>query len=114
VKKLFQFAFSVFVLVTSPALFAQNTVFLHVKVPFDFVLSGQKMPAGDYSIEETTNSGALTFKCLDTQKAAIVLGEPEAITPEAAPGLKFEKRNGEEHLVRVITGNGPARVLPIR
>ena len=113
-KKPFRLAFSVFALFAAPVLFAQSAVFLHVKIPFDFVVSGQKMPAGDYTVEESGNSGAITLKCVDMQKSAIVLGEPDTAGPEVNPGLKFEKHNGEEYLVRIVSGNGPARILPAR
>lgn len=112
-KKQFRLALSVFAFLTAPTLFAQSSNFLHVKIPFDFVVSGQKLPAGDYTIEESGNAGAVMIKGAEAHQSAIVIGEPDSVAAEATPGLRFERRNGEVHLVRVISGSGPARVFPV-
>ena len=113
-KKQFKAIVSVVAFLAASAAFAQTGNSLHVKIPFDFAVSGQKMPAGDYLIEETSPSGAILIRCLDTRQSAIVIGEPGTASGAQSPGLTFERRNGEVHLVRIVENSGPARILPVR
>jgi hypothetical protein len=112
-KNQIRIAIGALALLASTAVYAQ-TNFMHVKVPFDFVVSGQKMSAGEYTIEQSGSNGALLIRSSETRHSAIVLGEPGSSSPLANPGLTFERRNGEVYLVRVTELNGPARILAIR
>lgn len=94
--------------------FAQEASLL-VKIPFDFVVVGQKMPAGEYSIEQSPLAGTITLRCLTSNRTSIVIGEPGSVRyTEGEPRLRFEKRNGEVHLVRVMDSVGPEHELPVR
>lgn len=95
--------------------FAQVGSSLRVTVPFDFIVSGQKMPAGDYLVEDSGQSGALILHAITSKQSAIVIGEPSSLrASDHAPSLKFERHNGEVHLVRVNDANGPSHIVAMR
>ena len=52
-KNIVRFALCLTTLVAGSQLFAESHGLLRVSVPFEFTVAGTKMPAGDYSIEET-------------------------------------------------------------
>lgn len=107
--------FSAVALCIATVAFAQTGNSLRVTVPFDFIASGQKMPAGDYLVEESGQSGTLILHAINAKQSAIVIGEPASLrVRDHAPSLRFERHNGEIHLVRVNDVNGPSRILAMR
>jgi hypothetical protein len=46
------------------------------KIPFDFQITGQTMPAGQYSVKLADNSRMLTFRNVATGLSTIVLAHP--------------------------------------
>lgn len=94
---------------------ASDTAALRVAVPFSFMLSGQSMPAGDYVIEQSLETGMLVVHPVGGHQTFMVLSEPgNAQSFEHPPSLKFERRNGQVYLVGVLTGSAPARTIPSR
>ena len=47
-----------FVLALAP-MRAQSNGFLRVQIPFSFVAAGKELPAGDYTIQQTSESGIM-------------------------------------------------------
>ena len=76
-------------------------------VPFDFIVSGQRLPAGKYVV--TQNRALVSIASADRRHFAFVLMNPMS-TGEAwtAPRLVFE-RIGEDHfLSQVVAGRKEA------
>ncbi len=93
---------------------AQSSGVLHVSIPFSFVVNGQKMAAGDYTVEQSGEAGLLILHCFQNRQSAIVMSAPSyERAADHPPGLSFERRSGEVHLVRVTELEGPSRTLPV-
>jgi hypothetical protein len=108
-----RFAFCLTALIAGTQLFAQAHGLLRVSVPFEFTVAGTKMPAGDYSIEETGEAGTLLIHCLTSKQSIVVLSGPDS--PPAGkqgPSLTFERQNGVRILTRVLSDSAIARSLP--
>ena len=104
----------VLALLSGTVVFGQTTKTLRVTVPFDFIVAGQKMPAGEYQIDESDHDGTMIIHSVATKQSAIVLGEPSSMrTSDHPPSVNFETHNGVVHLVRVSDASGPARVLRV-
>jgi hypothetical protein len=113
-KKTFvRFAFALTVLTAGTSLFGASSGQLRVSVPFEFTVAGSKMPAGDYSIQETGENGTLVIYCLSTKRSIMVLSAPGA--PSAVnsnPALTFERTSSGAVLTKVVTDSAIARSLP--
>jgi hypothetical protein len=89
---------------------------LRAIVPFEFVVGGQKLPAGEYTIQESLESGMLVLHLVGSKQTLMLLSEPAGVNvSDREPGLVFERRNGEARLVRMQPSSGGiARILPIQ
>jgi len=101
----------VFTLIASAVLFAQSGA-IRVTVPFEFVAGEQKMPAGEYNIEETGPSGTLILHALAGKQTTIVTSGP-GFVKDGAPGLTFERHGDTVYLSRVHIGGASARLLTL-
>ena len=107
------FAFCIATLLTAGQAFAESHSLLRVSVPFEFTVAGTKMPAGDYSISETSDAGTLLISCLTAKRSVLVLSGPgSALRGKHEAGLTFERQHGVPALTRVMTDNAIARSLP--
>ncbi len=53
--------------------FGETTFLMRVKIPFEFLIEGRTLPAGEYSIEGTNiGTGGMLFRSLDGKVSAIV------------------------------------------
>lgn len=85
-----------------------QTVGLKTNVPFDFVVNGKTMPAGEYSIRSVgMDSGAamLLAKTTSNEKIIIVPHAVESGTPEVESRLVFH-RYGDVYFLRQIWRQG--------
>jgi len=107
-----RFALCLTALLASTQVFAASGS-VRVSVPFEFTVAGTSMPAGDYSIEETGQGGALLIQCLSAKRSVMVLSNP-APAPTGSHGatLTFERHNGSPVLTKVLTDSAIARSLP--
>ena len=82
-----------------------------VKVPFSFVVNGQELPAGTYSVQvDDMNGGALLLR--GDKASAYLLTAP--LSGEATPSessLVFAKENGQYHLAQVWNGDSGAQTV---
>ena len=93
--------------VVSP-LVAADSSSLHVNVPFAFVVSGQKLPAGDYVIDTQSNAGIVMIQ--GQGRGVIVLSTP-AFSKGYKPGLKFQQETDGEHLMSVQGSDAMTRQI---
>ena len=73
-----------------------------LKVPFTFTVSGQTMPAGVYTVQESTSHNMVIFRNEDSSKSFSYTLQPGDDAPSAAHvALKFETA-GDKHTLRSI------------
>ncbi len=66
-------AMLVLALLATTTAFSETRFLMRVKVPFDFLIQGRTLPAGEYSIEGTgIGKGGLLFRSLDGKAIAII------------------------------------------
>ena len=98
-----------------PSLRAASSASLRVKVPFDFVVEGHRLPAGDYSIEPDSQSGLLIIQGSGAGHVASVFTTPSGSwNGSSNPSLIFSQSGGDRVLSRVQFAGGPARLVPAR
>jgi len=96
-----------FFLITSVAsVTGQSTQTLKVDVPFQFILNGQTLTAGTYTIERTdpARPNMITVKKVDGRIVRVVLTQRvERDNPSTASSLIFIRRAGKHYLFQVWT-----------
>ncbi len=89
---------------------AEAAYYLHVNVPFAFVVAGQQFAAGEYDIKET-NTGIITVQ--GAGGAAEVLSTPlEAAKEGEHSRLRFTTTESGAHLVSVSVEGEGTRSVP--
>jgi hypothetical protein len=83
---------------------AESHGLLRVSVPFSFTVAGTKMPAGDYSIEQSGEGGTMIFHSLAGKKSVMVLTAPSGYNPSAhGASLTFNRVGGDAVLTSIST-----------
>ena len=103
---------SILAVVAIVAVHAQTLNF-KVKVPFDFIVGGQTLPAGQYSVDVRTVSGVVTINCVDQKGAAGTIGLPlSAVGAQNEEKLVFHRYGDTYFLAQVWAGGSYGRKLP--
>jgi hypothetical protein len=68
------FRSSVLALVAAAAGYAQGNASFKAIVPFDFIVSGKTLPAGQYSVDQETIRGGVVLSSPDHNGSVVVLG----------------------------------------
>ena len=106
-KSLKLFTLSVFFALATAPMHAELNV-LRIHAPFAFVVAGKELPAGDYLIEQTSETGVLLIRGQGGSMMVLTTsGEPA----RRDPGALFTTAGGEKYLKQVQLLGGPARVL---
>jgi len=93
------------VLGVAPA-FAQMHTTLKADVPFDFVVGGNLLPAGEYSIVEDAGSVAMIVRNESTEQSVIVLTNHASKKPGSEnPALVFHLAGDRYYLAAVKAGS---------
>lgn len=76
---------------------------VEVRVPFPFVVNGQDLPAGHYTVEHESGSVLLIHGVGSNHATAMVMTLPAAGTDSAGstPALEFARREGQPRLMSV-------------
>ena len=84
---------------------ADNSHYLHVNVPFAFVVAGQQFTPGEYNVSQT-ETGVITVQ--GRGHAAAVISTPfEEFRPGEISGLHFTNSDSREYLTGVsVEGEG--------
>ena len=93
---------------------AQSGRRLSVHVPFDFVVGGKQMPAGDYNVRRITKESetALLIQSADGRSAATVMTNSSGREPSRAE-LTFRQHGDDYFLASVsIPGTVSVREVP--
>jgi hypothetical protein len=103
---------SILALVAAVAVHAQSSNF-RVNIPFDFIVGSQTLPAGQYSVDQQSFTGAVILKCLDHKGAAIAIGLPlPAGGAQNEKKLVFHRYNNTYFLAQVWRAGAYGRKLP--
>jgi hypothetical protein len=86
---------------------------LTAKVPFDFIVGNVRLPAGNYSISETSTTGVLAIRSADNRHHVLVLTNGDSGKAPAQPELVFKRFEGEHFLFRVTDGYAIEREIPL-
>lgn len=75
----------------------------NLKVPFDFTVSGQAMPAGQYVLLHDQNLNTITLRSKNNTKSFTWLVGPGAVDPSGNHvDVKFDKVGDDAHVLRSI------------
>ncbi|MBI4892038.1 MAG: hypothetical protein HY821_15540 [Acidobacteria bacterium] len=85
-------------------------------VPFEFVVNGRTMPAGEYLITAPNAAGIVSVRAAGSSAAALAVGyRMDGSARQGAPELVFVKKAGKLHLSQVVMPRAPGRVqLPTK
>ena len=100
-------------MVMAASAFAQSGRRLTVHVPFDFVVAGRQMPAGDYSVRRVSKNSenALLIQSADGRKVATVFTNSSRREANRAE-LSF-RQHGETYFLSEVSIPGTAGVREI-
>ncbi len=74
------------------------------KVPFEFVVGGRTMPAGEYTISAPNAAGVVSIRAEGMSASALAVGyRTDGAAAQNRPELVFVKKDGKLHLSRVVT-----------
>ena|ERR1700693_4846517 len=103
---------SLIAVVAAVAVHAQSSNF-RVNIPFDFIVGSQTLPAGQYSVDQQSFTGAVILKCLDHKGAASAIGLPlPAGGAQNEKKLVFHRYNNTYFLAQVWRAGAYGRKLP--
>lgn len=90
------------ILTSAAAVSAQTTRQIRTTVPFDFVVSGTELPAGDYVITfggSGISRNSVIVRSADGKGAAVAMVRTETVSlPNEVTGVNFQRVNGEYRL----------------
>jgi hypothetical protein len=90
---------------------AQSPNTLHFQVPFAFVAGGVRLPAGGYTISETSTTGVFEITGKAIGIFVTMPFAPEGLSTKAM--ARFSLLNGERHLTALQFPGSPSRSVPL-
>jgi hypothetical protein len=104
---------ALFALALEPARAQSNEMQFHV--PFSFVVSGKTLPAGEYVIERTSDTGVLMITGIANGYTMAVTSIPGSMdAPYRRPAATFGSAGGTHYLEEVHLGGEPSRIVATR
>lgn len=99
--------------VLAASAYAQSGRRMTVHVPFDFVVAGKQMPAGDYSVRRVSkdSENALVIQSADGRRAATVF--TNASQREASRAELRFRQHGESYFLAEVSIPGTAGVREV-
>lgn len=84
---------------------AQATDQLTVNIPYEFVVGGKTLPAGEYRINRIHDSsvGQLVLSSVENKTGVIMVASQWQDTREYKPSLIFQEIGGQHFLVKIET-----------
>lgn len=82
------------------------------KVPFDFIVNGVRMPAGNYTVTQLNDRALVSIASADRRHFAFALTIP--LAPDQAgpvPKLVFEQFDGNHFLERIVADENIGREI---
>jgi len=106
IATLFGFA----LLLAAASAHAQITETVQVKVPFPFVAAGRTMPAADYRVKITEDTGLITLSTPGRSAILLTIRNEHPGKESGNSSLKFE-RYGDSWVLEEVTYDGTEQVL---
>jgi hypothetical protein len=110
-KKHIASLFGFTLLLAAASAHAQITQTVRVKVPFPFIAAGQNMPAADYSVQITKDTGLIILRSPDRSATALSIRNVHPGKESFESYLKFE-RYGDSWVLEEVNHDGADQVLP--
>jgi len=112
-KKFIVFLSMATMLVALGAPLSAQSLTLKANVPFEFTVSGQSMPAGEYTVAPLTfGSAAISISSVNSGVLATVIRGDSGRTGESK--LIFHRYGDQYFLARIVNGDrATAMVLPV-
>jgi hypothetical protein len=100
-------------LLATASAFAQ-TISLKANIPFNFVVNGKTLPAGEYTVQSMGSERALSIRNSDQAAKSLVLANAcESMRPVDRTKLVFRRYGDQYFLARVwIGGNTSGQEIP--
>ena len=92
------------VLLFAASAFAQQSPAFNLRahIPFDFMVQGTTLPAGDYLLQiPSLNVGPMAIRQVSGTKMAYVFQAPDADKWSGTAQLKFQRLGGAQYLVSI-------------
>jgi len=91
------------VLLAAPV--SAQTLWLKVSVPFDFVVGGHTLPAGDYVVSNVTDLGVLELRNVSSGATPTIIGsDPGSLGARGEASLTFRRYGGDYFLAKIWDG----------
>jgi len=85
---------------------------LKANIPFDFVVGGATLAAGNYYFKATSTPQVFLLRSEDGKHSAMVLGRVDSMDALGNPRLVFNRYDSLYCLSRVWTGEGNGLAIP--
>ena len=79
---------------------------LEANIPFDFMVSGEKLPAGKYTVDMGAIEKVMTVRNWKTKRAASAITQGFEVRAGSKPQLVFHRYGDQYFLAKVITSSG--------
>ena len=76
---------------------------VEANIPFDFMVGGEKLPAGKYTVERGIAQSAMVIRNWKTKRAAISVTQQFQVRADSKPQLVFRRYGDQYFLAKVIT-----------
>ena len=94
------------------SLMAQMTKAGNAEIPFDFQIQDQVLPAGSYTVDETSTTGLIVVRNDDTRKAVLALAPVRTSGKEDGPKLVFHRYGDRYFLSEIwLTGEDAGHMI---
>lgn len=90
---------------------AQSNGFLRVQIPFSFIAAGKELPAGDYTIQQNSESGIIIIHGVSEGRTVSLPTMFVWSNRSEEPGAKFTTVAGQKYLDRIEMPDGTVRAL---
>src|SRR5262245_8048906 len=72
-------------------------------IPFDFMVGGEKLPAGTYTVETGVAQRTMMVRNWKTKRAAAAITQDYKVRADSKPQLVFRRYGDQYFLARVVT-----------
>jgi hypothetical protein len=76
---------------------------VEANIPFDFMVNGEQLPAGKYTVETGSARSTVTVRNWKAKRAAGAISQNFEVRPGSKPRLVFHRYGNQYFLAKVIT-----------
>src|SRR5258708_15701191 len=110
--KLFKLlALSVFTALALAPVHAESNSSIRINVPFPFIAGGKALPAGEYIVQKTSDSGLLVVYGRGEDHSVALMTRSAEARPTDEPGARFTSIDGQKYLDQIELTDGTARAI---